>query len=608
MSLSESPLQSRHWQTINQWRQQLHRQPSRNLLLRLVIGTMTLVVSASAYWSYQVVRTLMLENLKAKALLEVQQGVSEIDQWLIARKSEVETIANAPVVKTLDISAINPYIQRLVTQQANFFKYAVGFADGSYYNSTHGTLTDKSIRDRIYFQRAMAGRQHVSDPIISRTTGIHQINIASPIGDTSKHKGSSNHASGVFIGSVSIHKVTTIVNQLRYGSNSYPFALNSDGAAITHPYTELMTTKEKPASSFLTSTNLELAEIAQRMVNKQQGIELRTVDGQLQYVAYLPLQEANWSVALVIPRHNIEGQLRSLDLIALVVMSLTFTMIVLLWQVQAFEQKQLKKTKAAAESANQAKSDFLANMSHELRTPLNGILGYTQILHRGENLNLKQEKGLNIIYQSGQHLLMLINDVLDIAKIEACRLQLRPTLVHLPSFLGKVTDIIHIQAEQKGIEFVYLPSAYLPQHVYVDEKRLRQILSNLLGNAIKFTEQGGVTFRVVAQLSSNISSQVEPQIVCHIYFEVEDTGIGITPETITKIFHPFEQVSDPRYQGPKHQGSKHQGPKHQREGTGLGLAISQQIAHLMDSEIQVQSRLGKGSLFSLALALPLAEA
>ena len=591
MSLSESPLQSKYWQKINQWRQ-AHCLLSGNLLLRLVIAGMTLLVSASSYWSYQVVRTLLLENLKAKALLEVQQGVSEIDQWLIARKAEVETIANTPVVKTLDLLTIDPYIQRLVTQQPNFFKYAVGFPDGSYYNSARGTLADGSIRDRIYFQQAMAGKQHVSDPIVSRSTGVHQVNIASPIGGRERNSHSIDKL-GVFIGSVAIDRVTTVVNQLDYGPDSYPFALNSDGEAITHPNAELMSTKEKPAPSFLASPNLDLAEIARHMVNKKRDIELRLVDGELQYIAYLPLQAADWSVALVIPRHNIEGQLRPLDLIALVVMGLTITMIVLLWQVQSFEQKQLKKTKAAAESANQAKSDFLANMSHELRTPLNGILGYTQILHRGENLNPKQEKGLNIIYQSGQHLLLLINDVLDIAKIEARRLELHPIPVHLSSFLQEVTDIIHIQANQKGIKFVYLPSINLSQCVYVDEKRLRQILINLLGNAIKFTEQGCVTFKIVAQLFSNISSQFGPQIVCHICFEVQDTGIGIAPETITQIFQPFEQV---------------RGSKHQREGTGLGLTISQQIAHLMDSEIQVQSRLGEGSLFSLALVLPLAEA
>ncbi len=243
-----------------------------------------------------------------------------------------------------------------------------------------------------------------------------------------------------------------------------------------------------------------------------------------------------------------------------------------------------KKAEQAAQEASQAKSEFLANMSHELRTPLNGILGYTQILARSQTLADKERNGINIIHQCGSHLLTLINDILDLSKIEARKLGLAPTVVHLPSMLQSVVEMFQIRAQQKGIEFFYYPSSRLPISVEADEKRLRQVLINLLGNAIKFTAQGCVILRVdVPELSDTKAC---------VFFEVIDTGIGIAPEGFTKLFEAFEQVG-----------------KHQRrsEGTGLGLAISQRIVQLMGGKIQVNSQLGKGSKFFFTLELPLAS-
>ncbi|MCF4965743.1 hybrid sensor histidine kinase/response regulator [Nostoc sp. CMAA1605] len=230
---------------------------------------------------------------------------------------------------------------------------------------------------------------------------------------------------------------------------------------------------------------------------------------------------------------------------------------------------ELQEAKLLADTANQAKSEFLANMSHELRTPLNGILGYAQILQRNESLTPKARNGIDIIYQCGSHLLSLINDVLDLAKIEARKLELHPVPFHFPSFLESVVEINRIRAEQKGIAFNFHTDTQLPVGIAADEKRLRQVLINLLGNAIKFTDRGSVTLKVTSNNQK-------------IRFHIEDTGAGMTPEEIAKIFLPFEQVGD---------------TKKQTEGTGLGLAITQQIISLMQSEIHVQSTPGVGSSF-----------
>ena len=557
----------------------------RRTLTHLSIGIPILVISCVAYVSYRAARNLMLDTLKQAALVEVQQGVDEVDEWLAIRKAEVSTLANSPSLKTMDWSIAIPYLETEIERLDIFYHFALVYPDGEYYVTNLGKA-DANVSDRPHIQTGFTGEIVVSNPVVSRVQGFPVVIIVAPIWSGSAQ---ASEVIGLNTGVIDIDRLSDVVNGLRCRAGSYAFALNSEGVPIVHPNKSRMGSFERPAPSLIQDEQADLRRIAHQMVSGARKIDLAMIDGEPVYIAQVPLRETNWSIALVIPRRNIEAQLQPLDLMVLTIVGLAGTLIIVLWRVQEFEKTQLKQSKAAADAANKAKSDFLATMSHELRTPLHAILGFGRILSENPDVQAAR-KEIDIIRRSGDHLLELINDVLTMSKIESGHITLHNYNFDLFELLTTLQDMLALRADAKGLTLNFELAEGIPQYIHADSQKLRQVLLNLLGNGIKFTNQGHISLRVspccqLLPLSKSAVSNI--RLADCLSFQVEDTGPGIALEEIPLIFQPFSQT---------------QTGIQTKEGTGLGLAICQRLVQLMGGRLHVSSLLNQGSVFSFEIA------
>lgn len=328
------------WQQLHSlWEHRRHR---RHLLTLLILGGTALSISTTACISYFVVRGLILDNLKEIALLKLEKGSDEIDNWLSIRKAEIETIAYSPTLRTLNWTLAEPILQGETYRLKEYFVLSLIQANGSVQN-TLGTSTNS--KDRQHFKIAMSGKVNVSDPLVGRSTKVSTIIIAAPIWALPP---TPNKAIGVIAGSIKVDRVAKVAKSLYYGSESYAFALNSQGVPIVHPNNNLIGNIDEPAPSFLNSPDHALAAIARKMTARQTNIELVKIDEKWVYVAYTPLHEVNWSMALVIPRENIESQLQALNLLTFVAGGLLGpAMLAAIWVIYSSENNRAQAEREA---------------------------------------------------------------------------------------------------------------------------------------------------------------------------------------------------------------------------------------------------------------------
>lgn len=343
-------------------------QPPKKALSLFLIGSSILLVGTVAFTSYWVVRSLILNTLKENALLKVQKAGEEIDTWLEGRKSEVESLANSYEVRSMKWDLAEPFLQLEQDRLSDYWMFILVNPNGTYYTTRSGFVNGKNLSDREYFQRAMRGETQASDLIISRSTGKRQINISVPIwsfppshldqlvSDRMEARKKSlafygfstdllqqPKVLGNLAGNIPISHVSQIVANTQLGKGSYAFALDSKGVPIAHPNKKFL----EGLNSFLNSSNTALATISKSMVARQQGIQLMQLDGEWVYTAFAPLNGANWSIALVIPRANVEQELGPLNILALVVGGLLI--IAILVAIQQFRQFEQTRERAAQE-------------------------------------------------------------------------------------------------------------------------------------------------------------------------------------------------------------------------------------------------------------------
>jgi two-component system, NtrC family, sensor kinase len=394
----------RLWQKISnsaqlRWQQAhslwQHRRQRRHLLTLLILGSTALSISTTACISYFVVRGLILDNLKAIALLKLEKGSEEIDKWLSSRKAEIETIAYSPTVRTLDWKLVEPILQGETYRLKEYFLLSLVQADGSVQN-TLGTNTN--TKDRQHFQKAMNGNVNVSDPLIGRSSKLSAIIIAAPLWALPPNP---NKVIGVLAGSIKVDRVASVANSLQYGSDSYAFVLNSAGVPIIHPNNKLIGTIDLPAPTFLKSQDPGLAAIARNMTSHQTNIELVKIDDKWVYVAYASLSEVNWSMALVIPRENIESQLQALNLLTSVVGGLLVpAMLAAIWLIYSSENNRVQAEREAMLNRIAGRIQDSLELDKIVQSTVEEIVNLLHLERAAFGWHEPQNKTLQILWES----------------------------------------------------------------------------------------------------------------------------------------------------------------------------------------------------------------
>ena len=490
---------------------------------------------------------------------------SRIDQWLLQRKTEVATLANTPIIRTMDWNKSGPFLKSKHNRMPWFYIFAHINPDGSYYNSKVDFAKGKNLKDRVHFEAAMQGRVYASDPVASKTLGSNIVAITSPI---YSNDSLNSDIIGVFGGMIDSQTIVSELSTFKNGPKSYAFALNSEGIAISHPDINRMGTTDRNPISLLKDLDPGTAAIAKLMLEKKAGTKEINIDGQDVFVSFVPLSEADWYVATVTDSKFIRSRLSEVNFLGALSLILLSGAFLLIWQFRKQETLRLLRERESIEAKSEAKTMFLANMSHELRTPLHGILGYSELLLAQPRLSSSFETYLKTIQESGQHLLKLINSVLELSKIEAGKMELQLKPVKLADEIESLLRILQIENGKRDTSFKWHVSVGGQQFALVDIEKLRQVITNITVNAFKYGRDGEVAFSASVDSSNGQN---------FIKLSISDQGIGMSSQQIKNAFLPFDQVDT------------------SSDGAGLGLTIVKKLLDVMGGSIEIDSDIGSGT-------------
>lgn len=541
----------------------------------VVFALFAVLVSVLGYMGY----TTLKSELRAEQTL-LNQGKAEalavrIDRWLATRKTEISTLANTPVIRSMDWDRAGPFLKQKHESYPWFYIFAHINPDGTYYNSKVDFAEGKNLSDRAHFQASIAGNVYASDPVVSRTLGTDIVAVTSPI-YASDQTGAD--IIGVFGGMIDTSTIVSELGAFSDGPNSYAFAVNSAGIAISHPDEARrgnINTKPTPLTQ---DSDAGLSAAVVQMLSGEASSGRLVIDGVDANVTFTPIKEADWYLATVVDAKYQDRQFVIVDYASAFIALLFAAVMVLIWRFRRLEVDRLNRQSELLAEKNQAKSTFLANMSHELRTPMNAIIGYAQILVANPRLDEDSRKTLGIVLNSGRHLLMLINRVLDLSKIEAGKLELDNRTVNPRSLLNELIQIFEIERVKYSVKLKTEIDSNLPGSVSLDPEKLTQIITNIVVNAFKYGKGSDVSLTVKNDAGAS-----------SLQISVEDGGAGMTSEQIALLFTPFEQLDS------------------KSDGAGLGMSIVKELVELMQGQIYVDSEVNRGTRVTMNLPYELVE-
>ena len=485
-------------------------------------------------------------------------------------KEAMERLAKRPAIQAMDSAKCDPVLKEFHDLFPSFANLTTVDLNGTAPCSGVPQPGGKpvSVAKTEFFKRGMAEQRFVvGNPFIGPITGRAVSVLLNPVWDSSRN----------MLGFVGLPldlanfdphiSSATLPEGTRFG------ILSGDGTLIW---------RNVDAEHLIGKNIGDQPGPKQTLLVKNGEFESTGTDGVTRYYSAMPIPMINWYAYVGVESSHIYASIIRSALVnstfALISLLIIGSLLLFLVRRITLADAELLLAKNAAETANNAKSIFLANMSHELRTPLNAILGFSSMMRKDSSVTKAQRDNLDIINRSGEHLLSLINDVLEMAKIEAGRGQLQAMPFDLGLVVRDVADMMQARAQEKGLQLIIDQSSSFPRFIKGDESKLRQVLINLVGNAVKFTSEGGITVRL------GVKGDTEPQ---RLLIEVEDSGMGIKPEDQQIIFEPFIQLNQSGMQ----------------KGTGLGLTITRQFIELMGGNISLQSTPGKGSIFRFELPM-----